>query len=280
VIPAELDYARPETVEATLEALATPDARVLAGGQSLLPMMKLRLARPALLVDIAALQLDEVWNTGDVVEIGACVTYDQLLRDGTSGVPRALLESAGSVGDLQVRNRGTVAGAIAHADPSSDVAAAFVAHGGRVRVASPEGSREVSAEDLLLGVFTTSLGPQDLVTHVLVDAERESDGSAYVAFEDRASGYPLAGAAALVRVEGPRVTACALGLTGVGATALRAPAIESAVVESGNVPEPDAISAALAPLPLDVDDYRTHLAAVATRRALTEAYTRALRSET
>jgi aerobic carbon-monoxide dehydrogenase medium subunit len=274
VIPAAFEYVRATSVDEALAALATPDAKVLAGGQSLLPMMKLRLARPSVLVDIGRLDLRGITRANGTIEIAAMTTYDALLRDSDS-LPDALREAVAAVGDLQVRNSGTVAGGIAHGDPASDVAAAFVALGGRARLQSASGTREVPADEFFRGVFTTALEPQELLTVLVVPALEPGSGSAYVSIEDAASGYPLAGAAALVHVAGGQIASCSIGLTGVGAHPRRAPAVEAAVVAQGGAPEPAAIGTALAELPLQADEYRTHLVAVVVRRAIETAVARA-----
>jgi carbon-monoxide dehydrogenase medium subunit len=278
MIPAAFDYVRAETVDDALVALANPDAKVLAGGMSLLPMMKLRLARPSILVDIGRLDLRGVGQDGDTIEIAALTTYEELLRQG-DGLPDALREAAASVGDLQVRNSGTVGGSIAHGDPASDVGAAFVALGGRARLQSAAGTREVPADEFFLGVFTTALQPQELLTAVLIPAVAPGDGSAYASVEDDASGYPLAGAAVHAHVDGGRIDSCTIGLTGVATHPLRAPAVEAAVVAAAGVPDAAAIVGALEELPLHVDDYRAHLLTVVVRRAVETACARATGKE-
>jgi aerobic carbon-monoxide dehydrogenase medium subunit len=206
MIPAEFAYLRPASLDEALDALADPEAKAIAGGHSLLPMMKLRLARPATLVDIAALDLRGVSTRQDTLRIGALTTYDELLR--RPELPQALREAAMAVGDVQVRNAGTIGGALAHADPACDIAAAVLALRGRLRVRSPAGEREVAADGFFEGPFTTSLGPQELLTELVIPLD--GGRSAYVSFEDRASGYPLAGAA--VHVNGVTTVA----LTGYG----------------------------------------------------------------
>ena len=274
MIPASFDYVRAQTVDDALVALADPDAKVLAGGMSLLPMMKLRLARPSVLVDIGRLDLRGVTRDGDAMEIAALTTYDDLLR-ATDALPDALCEAVASVGDLQVRNSGTVGGSIAHGDPASDVGAAFVALGGRARLQSATGTREVPADEFFLGVYTTALQPQELLTAVLIPVSAPGSGSAYASVESDASGYPLAGAAAQVHVDGARVDSCTIGLTAVAAHPLRAPALEAAVVAKGGVPDAATIAAAFDELPLHVDEYRAHLLTVVVGRAVETALARA-----
>jgi carbon-monoxide dehydrogenase medium subunit len=274
VIPAAFEYVRAETVDEAIAALADPDAKVLAGGMSLLPMMKLRLARPTVLVDIGRLDLRGITRAGDTIQIAAMTTYDELLRDD-DGLPDALREAVATVGDLQVRNSGTVGGSIAHADPASDVSAAFVALDGRARLQSAGGTREVPADEFFVGVYTTVLQPQELLTAVVIPANRPGSGSAYASVESDASGYPLAGAAVQIQVAGGKVESCRIGLTAVAAHTLRAPAVESAVVAENGAPSPAAIAAALEELPLHVDDYRARLLTVVIRRAVETAAARA-----
>ena len=274
MIPAAFDYVRAETVDEAIAALADPDAKVLAGGMSLLPMMKLRLARPSVLVDLGRLDLRGVTRAGDTIEIAAMTTYDELLRSD-DGLPDALREAVATVGDLQVRNSGTVGGSIAHADPASDVSAAFVALGGRARLQSAGGTREVPADEFFVGVYTTVLRPQELLTAVVIPVDPPGSGSAYASVENDASGYPLAGAAVQVQVAGGQVASCRIGLTAVAAHPLRAPAVESAVVAQDGAPGSAAIAAALEELPLHVDDYRAHLLTVVIRRAVETACARA-----
>jgi carbon-monoxide dehydrogenase medium subunit len=236
VIPAAVEYVRPSTVDEALELLAEPDAKVIAGGHSLLPLMKLRFARPALLVDVGGLDLRGVSMDGETLRIGALTTYDDLLSlDDSVPLPAALRDCAASVGDVQVRNAGTVGGALAHGDPASDLAAGMIAVGAIFVLRSPSGTREVPAEQFFVGPFTTVLEQQELLVEVRVPVVREP--SSYVSFDDHASGYPLAGAA---------VCGAVIGLTGVGAKPVRAP---------DDLDE------------LGVDDYRRQLVSVAIERA-------------
>jgi carbon-monoxide dehydrogenase medium subunit len=257
VIPAAFEYVRPESVEQALAALADPEAKVLAGGHSLLPMMKLRLARPETLVDISALGLRDVRVQDGELRIGALTTYDELLSADVD-LPDALREAAAAVGDVQVRNAGTVGGALAHGDPASDFAAAALALGARLLLQSPAGTREVPADGFFLAPFTTGLAEQELLTEIVVPLD--TTGSAYVAVEDRASGYPLAGAAAKVTAGGVRVA-----LTGLAAHPQRLregdPIAALADLETMAAPEEA--------------DHRRQLAAVAIRRATERAQARA-----
>jgi carbon-monoxide dehydrogenase medium subunit len=214
MIPASVRYARASSVEHALGLLAEPDSRALAGGQSLVPVLKLRIARPSLLVDISRLELRGVSTTDSELRIGALTTWDELLRAPELDRPAlaALPECAAGIGDLQVRNLGTIGGSLVHADPASDMPAVLVALGASLRLRSPAGERTVGAADFALGPFTTTLGPQELVVEIVVPVPEPGSGSAYVSVEHPASGFALAGASALVRADGSR----AVALTGVG----------------------------------------------------------------
>jgi carbon-monoxide dehydrogenase medium subunit len=250
LIPAVFAYVRPRSLEEAVAGLEDPDARALAGGQSLIPMMKLRFARPSQLVDIGALDLRGVRTDGDRLRIGALTTHAEIARN----VPGALAEAAGSVGDLQVRNMGTLGGSIAHADPACDCAAALLALDGRVRLHGADGERELEARAFFLGPFETALDQRELLVELSV---ARSERSAYVSVEDPASGYPIAGAAAAVVADG-----IAVGLTGVGGTPVR--------LELGSAAEAGDAVAGVKPIGEDAE-YHRHLAAVVIRRAAERA---------
>ena len=282
MIPAPFDYVRPGTVDEALEALGRPDAKAIAGGHSLVPLMKLRVARPALLVDLAALDLRGVRADGGGIAIGALTSYDELT--GTAWpvrLPDALLECADSVGDMQVRNAGTIGGSIAHGDPASDLAAAVLALEATLRLRSTSGTREVAASDFFLGPYTTSLAEQELLTEILLPEAGEGTGSAYVSLDDPASGYPIVGAAAVLRMEGDGLAACAVGLTGSWACPCRARALEEALLSDG-IGRAEVAPGLLPEVEIGVDDadlaYRRHVAAVIAGRALRRAGERAARA--
>jgi len=276
LIAAAFEYTRAGSIEDALEALADPEARAIAGGHSLVPMMKLRLARPSRLVDIGGLDFRGVTDDREELRIGALTTYDELVRlDAALGLPDALRECASSVGDLQVRNAGTVGGGIAHGDPASDLAAGVLALEARLRIRSTSGTRECPADEFFLGPFTTALEQQELLTEILVPRPRLGEGSAYASITDPASGYPLAGAAARIRVEAGRIVSCTVGLTGIGACPARVSAVEAAVL-GGDLPVARAVSGALVGRDLvDDDPYRRQLVAVTVTRALETACARA-----
>jgi carbon-monoxide dehydrogenase medium subunit len=265
LILAPVRYARAASLDEALELLAEPEAKAIAGGQSLLPVMKLRVARPSLLVDIGRLELGGVVVSGTELHIGPLTTWDELLRAPALERPAlaAIAECASGIGDLQVRNRGTVGGSLAHADPASDMPAVLLALGATLALRSPAGERTVPAADFFVGPFMTALGPQELVIDVLIHVPTPGSGSAYVSVEHPASGFALAGAAALVHADGSRNVA----LTGIAAQPVQLPA------------DGDAI-AALRAIEVFGDrfasaEYRRHLAGVVVQRAVASAEQRA-----
>lgn len=261
MIPARTEYVRPTSPEEALEALSDPDAKALAGGQSLLPAMKLRLARPGLLVDIGRLDLAGVDTANGELRIGALTTWDELAGSETFRRPAlaAVAECAAGIGDLQVRNCGTIGGGFAHADPASDMPAVALALGARVTARSRDGEREVEADELFVGPFATALATEELIADVIVPVPPPGSGSAYASVEHPASGFALAGVAALVRPDG-RAT---LAVTGIaGRPLLLGDEAELADVEVAG----DRFAPA---------EYRRHLAEVLCLRALDSARARA-----
>ena len=264
MIPAPVGYVRPDSLEEALEALDQPEAKALAGGQSLLPAMKLRLARPALLVDLAGLGLRGVRADDGELAIGPLTTWDDLVRSDALHRPEltALSECAAGIGDLQVRHLGTIGGGLAHADPASDMPAVALALGARVRLRGGSDERTLDSDELLLGPFTTGLEPGELITEVVVPVPEPGSGSAYVSVEHPASGFALAGAAALT---GPGGTTVAV--TGI---ASRPFLLETEVEPEEALAQTDVTDDRFAPA-----EYRRHLAAVVVRRALALARERA-----
>ena len=215
MIPAATRYVRASDLDHALELLGDPDAKAIAGGQSLIPVMKLRIARPSLVVDISRLDLRGVTERDGGLHIGPLTTWDDLIGSEMLTRPAlaAIAECARGIGDLQVRNLGTIGGSIVHADPASDMPAVLLALGARLRLRSPDGERDLAAADALVGPFMTALGQQELVTGIEIPTPASGSGSAYASVEHPASGFALAGAAALVTPDGETVA-----VTGVGAT--------------------------------------------------------------
>jgi carbon-monoxide dehydrogenase medium subunit len=263
VIPAATRYERASDVGHALELLADPDAKVIAGGQSLIPVMKLRIVRPSLVVDISRLELRGIDERDGALHIGPLTTWSELLDADALARPglRAIAECAGGIGDLQVRNLGTIGGSVVHADPASDMPAVLLALGATLQISSPAGTRETRLDELLVGPFTTALEAQELVTDIIVPLPPRGTGSAYACVEHPASGFALAGAAALAGPEGEKVA-----LTGVGATPFILPDGDARSALAGAEIFGDRFASA---------EYRRELAAVLAERALTTARERA-----
>ena len=234
--PSKFDYHRPSSVQEAVQILSdNPDAKVLAGGHSLIPVMKLRLAAPAALVDIGRIDaLQGISRSNGSIRIGACVTYNEIANSADVQAAAPLLaEAAGQIGDRQVRYRGTIGGNLSHADPASDLPAAALALGATLHVTGTGGSRSVSASDFFVDLMMTALQPDEILTEFEIPATAAGTGSAYVKFEHPASGYALCGAAALVsRGDGGSCTGASLCFNGVSSTAVSASAVASSLVGS------------------------------------------------
>ena len=258
MIPAETCYARASDLDHALELLAEPDSKAIAGGQSLIPVMKLRIARPSLVVDISRLDLRGVEERDGEVHVGPLTTWNELIGAEVLQRPplAAVAECARGIGDLQVRNLGTIGGSVVHADPASDMPAVLLALGARLRLRSPEGERALAVSDALVGPFTTTLEPDELVTDIAIPMPPHGSGSAYASVEHPASGFALAGAAALATPDGESVA-----VTGVGLTPF---------VLSGDLSDAEIFGDRFAPA-----EYRRALARVVADRALSAARERA-----
>lgn len=264
MIPAPVRYARASDIEHALELLAEPDAKAIAGGQSLLPVMKLRIARPSLVVDIARLELGAFEIRDNTLRLGPLTTWDRLIGAAELRRPAlaAIAECAAGIGDLQVRNRGTIGGSLAHADPASDMQAVLLALGANLQLRSKNGERAVPLADFILGPFTTALGAQELITDIVVPIPASASGSAYVSVEHPASGFALAGAAALVGPGGR-----AVAVTGIGGKPFFLPTEEDPAEALGKAEIfGDRFASA---------EYRRELAGVVAGRALQRALERA-----
>lgn len=261
MIPASVEYVRASTIEEAFDALADPEAKVLAGGHSLLPVMKLRIARPSLLVDIGRLELGGVQLRDGELRLGALATWDDLGRADELKQPAlaAIAQCAGAIGDLQVRNRGTLGGSLAHADPASDMPAVVIALGASLELRSADGERTIAAADFFRGPFTTALATHELIAEIVVPVPPLGSGSAYVKTEHPASGFALAGAAALVRPDGTRTVA----VTGVSGQPFL---LSDAADPAAALAEADIYGDRFASA-----EYRRHLAGVVVRRALERA---------
>ncbi len=286
--PREFDYLAPETLSAALDALARPGSRPLAGGASLIPMLKLRLAAPELLVDLRRITgLDRVEGGADgTVQVGAMATHTAVAAaPEVRGAAAALADAAGQVGDPAVRNQGTVCGSLAHADPVADEPGPVLALGATLVVRSPGGERRVPAAEFFVDAFTTVLEPGELLVGIELAAPGRGEGSAYVKIGRRGEGadYPVAGAAAWVQRRGDEVAAARVALTGVATRPTLLPAVADRLTGTAGNDE-DVASAGLdaaSGLTLlgDVHGsaaYKAHLADVVVRRALSTALRRSL----
>ena len=282
--PAKFEYAAPASLEEAIGLLQDPEAKILAGGHSLLPLMKLRLAQPKLLVDIARIPgLSYIRAQDGQLAIGALTTYReiQLSPDVHHHAP-VLAEAAHEVGDPQVRAKGTLAGSLAHADPASDMPAVVLALGGSVHALGASGEREIALDDFFVDMLTTALQEQEIIREVRLQTQQPGTGAAYMKFDQPASHYALTGVAAVVRLDGDRLGSVRLGVTGVGSKAYRPTEVESAL--QGQPATEDAVRTAVQPIVDGIDvlgdihaspEYRSHLARVLARRAILKAVERA-----
>jgi len=284
--PVEFDYQAPGTVAEAIALLEqNEDAKILAGGHSLLPMLKLRLSQPSLVVDIGRIPgLSGITEDGGSLRIGAMTTQVTLQDSELVGRLAPLLaETAEHVGDPQVRNRGTIGGTLAHGDPAADQTASFLALGGSVTVIGPGGERKIAADDLFLDMMTTALEPNELLVSVHVPVQGPRTGSAYEKFANPASGYAIAGVAAVVTLgEDGTCTAARVAITGAGSKATRAEGVEAALqgkrLDDATIAAAAEHAAEGLSLISDLhasEEYRAHLAKVCTRRAVSRAVGRA-----
>lgn len=284
--PPEFDYAAPESLDEAIGLLtADEEAKVLAGGQSLLPLLNFRLAHPSLLVDLRRVPgLDSIEAREGWVAVGAMVRQRRAERDALIAERCPLLADAlRHVAHPQIRSRGTVGGSVAHADPAAELPAVLLALDGRVRTAGPGGERMIDADRFFVTVFTTVLTPGEIVVGVELPARPPRTGAACVEVARRAGDYALCGGAAHVTIgDDGTVTDARLALFGVGSRPVRARAAEETLMGSGGDAAAVAEAAALAVEGLtphdDIHataDYRRHLAQVVARRAFTTAIERA-----
>jgi carbon-monoxide dehydrogenase medium subunit len=282
MIPAAFDYVRARSLDDALSRLAASagSAKAIAGGQSLLPLMKLRLARPETLIDIGRLaELRGVRKLPDGrVAVGALTTYDEMMADETLGHYGLLKDALPNIGDVQVRNRGTIGGSIAHADPASDMPAILLALDAEIVARSARGERSIPATSFFEGAFATALAPDELITEIRLPGGRDDAGSAYRAIEQPASGYSIAGVAAVIGAhDGKGWRFCAVGITGVGEHPYRASGVEAAVTSGASIEEAAGHASDGIAVASDIHadrEYRAHVATVQVRRALEAAIAR------
>jgi carbon-monoxide dehydrogenase medium subunit len=284
MIPAPFEYHAPSSVKEAIGLLERhgEDAKLLAGGHSLLPIMKFRLAQPKVVVDIGRIAgLDKIEARGSTIAIGALTTHDAVEQSDVLQSQCPLLpETASVIGDMQVRNRGTIGGSLAHADPAADYPGAILAE---IVATGPKGTRTIRARDFFVEMLTTALTPAEIITEIRVPATAgKGIGTAYLKHPHPASGYAVVGVAAVLQVSGGRCQKAAIGINGVAGKAYRASAVEQALVGKSLDEKTVADAASHAADGADVQsdlyasgEFRAHLASVYTKRAILKAASRA-----
>jgi carbon-monoxide dehydrogenase medium subunit len=283
MIPQNFEYSAPNTLSEALALLSSGNAKVLAGGMSLIPLMKLRLAAPEHLVDLGRVpDLKAIREEGGSVRIGATVTHYEI---ESSPLIRAkcplLAEAASNIGDVQVRNMGTIGGSIAHADPAADYPASLLALEAQVRIASAKGERTARIEEFLVDALSTALEPGEIVREVIVPIETAGTGVSYQKMVQPASGFAIVGAAVRVRKSGGKVAFIRVGITGLAAKAFRAAAVEKLIEGTAGSAADVQKAANVVADGVDANSdlsasaaYRRQMAKVYTARALTQALAR------
>jgi carbon-monoxide dehydrogenase medium subunit len=287
VIPAAFDYIAPQSLDEAVRALAAhgEEAKLLAGGHSLLPLLKLRLANPKLLIDLGRIPgLSDIGQEDDKIVIGALATHYQIESSKLLAAKCPLLpQTARAIGDVQVRNRGTIGGSLIHADPSADWPAAILALGSDLKLSGPNGERRIAAEKFFLGTMTTAIEPTEILTEIRVPASPRRSGSAYLKMPQPASGFAIVGAAVRLRLDTKgRCDDIGVGVTGLGDKPFCAHAVEERL--RGSKLTPKLIEEAVSQVGDGIEPledlhasakFRAHLAQVYTSRAIQEAGKRA-----
>jgi aerobic carbon-monoxide dehydrogenase medium subunit len=245
MFPAKFAYAAPTSLQEAVGLLEDPEAKVLAGGHSLLPLMKLRLAQPKLLVDLGRIPgLSYIRVESNQLAIGALTTYREIeLSQDVQRVAPVLAEAGHEVGDPQVRAKGTLAGALAHADPAGDMPGIALALGGSIKAIGPNGERDIDLDGFFVDMLTTLLQEREIIREVRLNVQPSGAGAAYLKFDQPASHYALTGVCAVVSVSGGTISSARIGITGVGPKAYRAAAAEQAL--TGKPVDEDAVRAAV-----------------------------------
>ena len=286
MISAPFNYVRAHTLDEALTLLAqNEDAKILAGGHSLIPAMKLRLAMPPVLVDIGRIKdLAYIREEEGQIRVGAMTTHYQIeSSDLLKKICPLLPECASHIGDVQVRNCGTIGGSVAHSDPAGDWPAAVIALNAELVVASKNGERNIKADDFFVDLMTTALEPGEILREIRINKSNGRTGQAYAKMHHPASGFAVVGVAANLTLDGNGgCEKASIGITGVSSKAYRATAVESALIGSKLNDQTTAGAATHAAEGVDVngdlfasEDYRRHLAQVFTKRAITAAASRA-----
>ncbi len=272
MIPAAFEYVRADSVDAALSALTEygDEAKLLAGGHSLIPLMKLRLAAPSVLVDVGRLDdLRYINDAGDYISIGALTRHRDLETSSLLASAAPLLaHAAGHVGDPQVRHRGTIGGSLAHADPASDLPAVALAMGATIVATGPNGTREIAASEFYTGFLESALAPDELLTEIRIP-KLDTQGWSFQKFNRRAQDWAIVGVAT-VRANG----STGVGLVNMGSTPLLASAVMNAVKSGANAADAAALANEGTEAQSDINassEYREHLARVLVRRSLEES---------
>ncbi len=286
MIPSGFDYFAPGSVAEAISLLTQhgDDAKILAGGHSLLPAIKLRLSSPTVLIDISQIAELQGIHVNGSVEIGAGATYHAVASHaGVRDACLVLAECVGQIGDIQVRNRGTVGGALAHSDPAADLTAVALALGASFHIQGPAGTRTVAADDMFIEMLTTAIGHDEVLTKVSFPHLGAGEGAAYAKLRHPASRYAIVGVAAYIKLDGGNVAVARIAVTGAGPRAQRQSAAETALV--GTTGDEAAVAAAAEHAGEELDfimgdihaseDYRRAMVKVYARRALTAALARA-----
>ena len=286
MISGPFDYVRANTLDEALTLLAqNEDAKILAGGHSLIPAMKLRLAMPPMLIDIARIKdLSYIREEDGQIRIGAMTSHYQIeLSDLLKKICPLLPECAGHIGDVQVRNKGTIGGSVAHSDPAGDWPAAIIALNAEMVATSKNGERSIKADDFFVELLTTALEPGEILREIRINKSSGRTAQAYVKMHHPASGFAVVGVAANLALDGNGgCQTASIGVTGISSKAYRAAAVESALAGSALDEQAVANAASHAADGVDInsdlfgsEDYRRHLAQVFTRRAIAAATERA-----
>jgi carbon-monoxide dehydrogenase medium subunit len=280
VIPAQFDYVAPTTLEEALSALSQhgDDAKIIAGGQSLLPVLRMRLNAPEMVIDLGRIEeLRGIRDDGDAIVIGAMTPHSVVGSDPLVAEHAALISKAVEhLADAQIRHRGTFGGALAHADPAGDLGAPALALGAEFVIAGSGGTHTVAADDFFVDLFETAIGEDEILTEVRIP-KHTGWGAHYEKFVRVAHQWPIVAVAATVRVDGDAIGEARIGLTNMGSTPLRARAVEDAlrsVDHPGAIEEAAQLAAEGTNPPSDLNgssDYRKHLARVLTGRAVIAA---------
>ena len=287
MIPANFDYFAPKTIEEALQLLEQhgEDAKILSGGHSLIPVLKLRLASPGVVIDIGRIaELKAIKVDGSTISIGANATHAEIAANADLKTHCPLLtETAAQIGDQQVRNRGTIGGSLTHADPAADWPAAILALDAEIVARSSQGTRTIKAANFFLDLMTSAVESDEIVTEIRIAKPAQPAASVYLKVPQSASGFAVVGVAAQLKVTNGKCETASIGVTGLAPKAFRATSVEAALV--GKALDEAAISAASAKADAEADDamedihasgdYRRHLARVFAKRAVQAAAAKA-----